>query len=236
MWLNVYEESLFYFRGNLWPSRLPVDKKQAFLNSLSKLKQKVIWKWDDESLKVDSSRFMVRKWLPQNSILAHPNVKLFVTHGGLLSCIESVYFGVPMVGTGIFGDQMTNMAKVNENGFGIRLDFHNVTESSLDWALTEVLNNPRYLTKVKHTSQIFKDQPLSPLETAKFWVEYVIRHKGAPNLKSVAPTLSTIVYYNIDAYCILFVAVMLVVLVPIFVLRKILCNSKNDKSIKSKKD
>lgn len=103
----------------------------------------MIWKWDDESLELDPNKFIVRKWLPQNSILAHPNVKLFITHGGLLSCIESVFFGVPMVGTGIFGDQMTNMAKVNEAGFGIRLDFHNVTESSLDWALKEVLQNQK---------------------------------------------------------------------------------------------
>lgn len=48
-----------------------------------------------------------------------------------------------MVGTGIFGDQMTNMAKVNEAGFGIRLDFHNVTEQSLDWALREILHDKR---------------------------------------------------------------------------------------------
>lgn len=175
-------------------------------------------------MQLDTNRFIVRKWLPQNSILAHPNVKVFITHGGLLSCIESVFFGVPMVGTGIFGDQMTNMAKVNEAGFGIQLDFHNVTEESLDWALHEILHDPRYINKVQETSRTIRDQPLTPLNTAKFWVEYVIRHKGAPQLKSVAPRLSTIVYYNIDVYAILLAVLLLSLTVPILVIR-VLVNS-----------
>ena len=68
------------------------EKKKHIISSLTKLKQKVIWKWDEE-LDVDEKRIMVRKWLPQDDILAHPNVKLFVTHGGLLSCTEAIMRG-----------------------------------------------------------------------------------------------------------------------------------------------
>lgn len=75
------------------PSKMDPQKKKDILNSLKKLKQKVIWKWD-EKLDVDESKFMVRNWLPQDDILAHPNVKLFVTHGGLLSCTESILRGM----------------------------------------------------------------------------------------------------------------------------------------------
>lgn len=83
------------------------DKKQAIYSALAKLKEKVIWKWDEE-LSVDDNKFMVRKWLPQDDILAHRNVKLFITHGGLLSCTESILRGKPVVGIPIFGDQMVN--------------------------------------------------------------------------------------------------------------------------------
>ena len=102
------EHGVVYFSlgSNLKPSKMTDDKKNAVIAALSKLKQKVIWKWDDESLKVDRSKFLVRKWLPQDDILAHENVKLFVTHGGLLSCIESIYRAKPVVGIPIFGDQM----------------------------------------------------------------------------------------------------------------------------------
>jgi glucuronosyltransferase len=102
------EHGVVYFSlgGNLKPSKMKPEKQRDILAALLKLKQKVIWKWDDESLKVDENKFLVRKWFPQDDILAHPNVKLFVTHGGLLSCTESILRGKPIVGIPIFGDQM----------------------------------------------------------------------------------------------------------------------------------
>lgn len=102
------QHGIVYFSlgGNLKPSKMSDEKKRAIQEALSKLKEKVIWKWDDETLDVDKDKFMVRKWLPQDDILAHDNVKLFVTHGGLLSCTESILRGKPIVGIPIFGDQM----------------------------------------------------------------------------------------------------------------------------------
>lgn len=104
------KDGVVYFSlgGNLKPSKMKDEKKQAIIAALTKLKQKVIWKWDDESIKVDENKFMIRKWLPQDSILAHENVKLFVTHGGLLSCTESILRGQPIVGIPIFGDQLVS--------------------------------------------------------------------------------------------------------------------------------
>lgn len=105
------EHGVIYFSlgGNLKPSKMSEGKKQAIINALSKLKQKVIWKWD-EPIDVDQTKFMVRKWLPQDDILAHKNVKLFITHGGLLSCTESILRGTPVVGIPIFGDQMVSVS------------------------------------------------------------------------------------------------------------------------------
>lgn len=59
------------------------EKRKGILNALNKVNLKVIWKWDDESLDVDANKYFIRKWLPQDSILAHPNVKLFITHGNI---------------------------------------------------------------------------------------------------------------------------------------------------------
>jgi glucuronosyltransferase len=88
------EHGVVYFSlgGNLRPSKMSDEKKHSIIAALSKLKQKVIWKWDEE-LNVDKEQFMIRKWLPQDDILSHKNVKLFVTHGGLLSCTEAILRG-----------------------------------------------------------------------------------------------------------------------------------------------
>lgn len=55
------EHGVVYFSlgGNLKPSKMSKEKKQAIQAALTKLKQKVIWKWD-EDVKVDTNKFMVK--------------------------------------------------------------------------------------------------------------------------------------------------------------------------------
>lgn len=115
------------------------ETRDIFIKVFSTLPQKVIWKYEEtvpmpENILIDS-------WLPQSDILGHPNVKLFITHGGLLGTTESVYHGVPVIGMPFFGDQKRNIGTAAKAGWGVQLDYNNVTESSLLWALNEVLNN-----------------------------------------------------------------------------------------------
>lgn len=71
-------------------SKLPKEKLAAFFDTFKNLKQRVLWKFEDESLPGIPSNVMVRKWLPQNDILAHPNMVLFISHGGLFGTSESL--------------------------------------------------------------------------------------------------------------------------------------------------
>ena len=74
---------------------------------------------------------------------AHPNVKLFITHGGLLSTQETIHRGVPVVGIPIMGDQRLNMLKTQSLGVGKILEFRNITEESVIWTIKEVIENPK---------------------------------------------------------------------------------------------
>lgn len=85
---------------------MPKDKLQAFIDSFRKVKQRVLWKYEDESIQGLPSNVMVRKWLPQNDVLAHKNVVLFVTHGGVFGKQEGLYHGVPMLSIPFYGDQV----------------------------------------------------------------------------------------------------------------------------------
>ena len=62
---------------------MPEDKRKMMLNVFSRLKQKVIWKWETEMADAPDN-VLISSWLPQTSLLAHPNLKLFITHAGLI--------------------------------------------------------------------------------------------------------------------------------------------------------
>ncbi len=72
-------------------------KRLAFLNAFKKLKLKVLWKWETEQMEGQPDNVMLSKWLPQQEVLAHPNVKLFVTHGGQSSFQETLCHKKPVV-------------------------------------------------------------------------------------------------------------------------------------------
>ena len=70
-------------------------------------------------------------------------MKLFISHGGLLSCTEATYFGVPLLAIPIYGDQYHNAETLHERGQGIMLEYNKITESSLTLSIKEVLENPK---------------------------------------------------------------------------------------------
>lgn len=83
VFLDTAEHGVIYFSlgSHLQSSKLPKEKMDAFLNVFAILKQRIIWKFEDESYKVPPN-VLIGKWLPQSDILAHPNIRLFITHGG----------------------------------------------------------------------------------------------------------------------------------------------------------
>ncbi|XP_031349003.1 UDP-glucuronosyltransferase 2B15-like isoform X2 [Photinus pyralis] len=188
----------FSMGSNLQSKDMPVDKLNMLLSAFAKLDQTVLWKWEDENLVGKSENIVIRKWWPQQDILVHPNVKLFITHGGLLSTIEAVYHGVPILGIPVFGDQETNLASVVKGGYGLSVHYNELSEDALSFALEELLKNPTYSRNVKQRSKIMHDQPMRPLDTAIYWIEYVIRYQGADHLKSVARSLSWYQYFLLD--------------------------------------
>jgi UDP:flavonoid glycosyltransferase YjiC (YdhE family) len=48
------------------------------------------------------------------------------------------------VGIPIYGDQMLNVVRIVSAGLGVLLEFRNITTDSVNWAVREVLENPRY--------------------------------------------------------------------------------------------
>lgn len=213
----------------------PEEKREAFVKAFGKLKQKVLWKYENETLPNKPSNVMISPWIPQRDILAHPNVKLFITHGGLLGTTEALVEGVPVLGIPIFGDQKMNMAKAVAREYGLQVYFEDVTEEKITERLQELLNNSKYDKNAKEISSRFTDRPMSPQETVVYWTEYAVRHKGAPHLKAAGNSLSFIELHSIDVYLVMFVAVASFIFFLIFTLKIVLKKRTKVRSVKNKK-
>lgn len=67
---NATEGVVYFSMGsNLKSKDFPPEKRDAILKVFSKLKQKVLWKWEDDSLPGQPANVKLGKWLPQQSIL-----------------------------------------------------------------------------------------------------------------------------------------------------------------------
>lgn len=72
-------------------------------------------------------------------IPAHPKIKGFVTHSGLMSIQEAIYHGVPLVSMPVFAEQDYNAERVHNGKYGIRLEITRITEDQLVDAISKIL-------------------------------------------------------------------------------------------------
>ncbi|XP_054152716.1 uncharacterized protein LOC128951494 [Oppia nitens] len=89
--------------------------------------------------------------LPQLSIL--PLVDLVITHCGINTVCETMYFGKPMICLPVYCDQYDHSQRIHESGFGIRLDVHKCTERQLLGSIDSLLADKVLAKKLKKISQ-----------------------------------------------------------------------------------
>jgi len=217
---------------------LPIEQLSAFVKVFAGYmgKMRIIWKWENATLIDHPNNVIVGPTAPQQALLAHENVKLFITNGGLMSLMEAVYFETPVIVIPIFGDQDFNGAQVERNGYGRVMNLQNLTEESIQEAVTDVLTNDKYLTNVKRLSKLFKDNPIDPLEHALYSIEYVLRTNGAKHLRSAALDLSMWSQSLIDVSLIIAVGILLIIAVPSMIICILLRKNNATPKVTEKKN
>ncbi|CAG7725584.1 unnamed protein product [Allacma fusca] len=157
---------LIAFGSTINLATLPPEIKSSFLNMMRRFpKVLFIWRWDGPEPEDQPKNLIVSKWLPQLQILGHPNLRAFISHAGLNSLSEATYHGVPVILIPIFGDQDYNGYRVEATEIGIRLELKHLNSEILSTSLNQVLHNPKYSTNMKAMSALFRDRPMSPIET-----------------------------------------------------------------------
>ncbi|XP_043583875.1 UDP-glycosyltransferase UGT5-like [Bombus pyrosoma] len=173
----------FSLGSNARSASLPLEIRRVFCDVFAKLPYRVVWKFE-EDFPGKPDNVYVGKWLPQQTILAHPNIKLFIYQGGLQSSEESVHYGVPVLGFAIFADQDYQVARMEALGIGKRLEITTLKKDELENAITELITNKKYKERLHYIRNVVQDTPYDAVENLAWWTEYVIRTKGAPHLRS----------------------------------------------------
>jgi len=162
------EHGVIYFSlgTNVRSNNLAEDRKKLLIETFASLPQRILWKFEDEELPEKPTNVLISKWFPQQDILAHPKVKLFITHGGMQSTIESIHHGKPMLGLPFFYDQFGNMEYIKKRGLGLVLNYKYMTSEEFKDSIFRLLTEKSFDVTAKIQSSQFLDQPMSPLETA----------------------------------------------------------------------
>lgn len=80
---------------------------------------------------------MGAQMLPQTKII--PQVDLVISHGGNNTTTEALHFGKPLIVLPLFWDQYENAQRIDELGFGVRLDTYSFADAELTEAVDRLL-------------------------------------------------------------------------------------------------
>ncbi|KAG5667687.1 hypothetical protein PVAND_015659 [Polypedilum vanderplanki] len=193
-----------------------------------------IWKFESEAHELPikpSKNVMLSKFLPQNDLLAHKNLKAFITHAGGLSTQESLWYGKPMIGIPFIADQYRSIDKLVSNGVGEKVEIAKIKVDTFRASILKVLETPSYTENAQKISKLFRDKPMKPLDTAIWWIEYVLRNPDAPIYRSPTLDLGYLASHNYDIFLVCIVLIHIIV----FSIKKLLGKIFNKKKIENKK-
>ncbi|XP_032254023.1 UDP-glucuronosyltransferase 2B31-like isoform X6 [Phoca vitulina] len=192
------ENGIVVFSLGSMVNNMPEERANVIASALAQIPQKVLWRFDGKKPDTLGPNTRLYKWIPQNDLLGHPKTKAFVTHGGANGIYEAIHHGIPMVGIPLFADQPDNIAHMKAKGAAVSLDFHTLSSTDLLNALRMVIDDASYKENAMKLSRIHHDQPVKPLDRAVFWIEFVMRHKGAKHLRPASHNLTWFQYHSLD--------------------------------------
>uniref|UniRef100_A0A8U7M659 UDP-glucuronosyltransferase n=1 Tax=Corvus moneduloides TaxID=1196302 RepID=A0A8U7M659_CORMO len=203
------EHGVVVFSLGSMVSEIPMKKAMEIAEALGTVPQTVLWRYTGKAPPNLPKNVKLVKWLPQNDLLAHPKTRAFITHGGSHGVYEGICNAVPMVLMPLFGDQMDNAKRVESRGAGLTLNILEMTSNDISTALKAVINDKKYKENIQRLSDLHLDRPIHPLDLAVHWVEFVMRHKGAPHLRPAAHDLNWVQYHSLDVIAFLAAVVLL---------------------------
>lgn len=135
----------------------------------------------DSTDSLRNEMLMVSAWVKQTAVLAHPSVKVFLTHGGLGSVHEALALGqaVPLVVPFSNGaDHVTIGQQLANRGLGIMLQPSELSQPGrLLGAVQDLLHNPDFSRSVGQVAQQWEKAGYGPKMASELLVEFATAPK-----------------------------------------------------------
>ena len=93
-WFDEAADGVIYFSlgTNFRSIDLPEAKRDAILKTFAKLKQRVLWKWENDTMPGKPKNVMIKKWTSQTNVLG--NSLIIILNFILIIKIYLLYFKV----------------------------------------------------------------------------------------------------------------------------------------------
>jgi len=187
-----------------FPPAITAQLCEAFAEVAKRFGLSVVWKLKAEGYCRNDDIF-VSPWIPQNHLLADSRVKLFVSHGGINSIIESVYHSKPLVVFPIGLDQPANAAAAEFKGFAVQMIIADFTVEILVSNIEKLLTDLSYKHNAQLASAILRDRSDTPAQRVSAVIDHVIKY-GDRHLRTGAFEMSTLQFMMFDIFAALFAA------------------------------
>ncbi|TKR89269.1 hypothetical protein L596_013400 [Steinernema carpocapsae] len=191
---------LFSFGSVAKSALMPAEVKKSVLETFSRFPDTTfIWKYENESHNVAARypNIVASKWVPQNDLLNHPRMSLFITHSGMASTLETSARGVPMLCIPLFGDQMRNAKMVETIGTSISVDKKVMYDpDKFEAHISDLLSNDSYRQKAQRLAEMIKHRPRDQRRSLVKYIEFAAKFGGLTEKRM--PELGYMQYYLLD--------------------------------------
>jgi len=129
---------------------------KALVEGLTDPKIRVLWSLPESQqslLPPLPDSFRIESFVPQQTVLSHPKIALFVNHCGMNSINEALYHGKPILALPFFGDQHYNAARLVDLGVALKLDKRRFSGADVRHKVNQILYSQNYQDSASRISQ-----------------------------------------------------------------------------------
>jgi MGT family glycosyltransferase len=120
---------------------------EALAEGLADCGASVLWalpRHQHDFVQSRSASFRVETFVPQSTVLARDEVRLFVTHAGANSALEAMYWGRPMLALPFMFDQHYYARRAVDLTVGLQLEPHALAKGAVHEASRRLLSEPDF--------------------------------------------------------------------------------------------